>query len=123
MARLASRARSVSSMNRMPYSIVSSTARNSERLSFAGDGLRERLFALLQFGHVREEADSAAILRPALVDLDPAAVVLRMQQRSTRVAMLSKSLLNPFFVAGPASRTMPRSTAVLRMSSNGVPGR
>ena len=47
--------------------------------------------ALLQFGHVREDAHSAAILGPALVDLDPATVVLSMQQRSSRVAMLSKS--------------------------------
>jgi hypothetical protein len=57
---------------------------------------RQLLLSPFDFGHVREHAHGAAVLRLTLADLDPATVPLVMQKRPTGVAMPSKSLRDPF---------------------------
>src|SRR5262249_44264656 len=59
----------------------------------------QRLLGPLELGDLGVDADRAAVLGLALVDLDPAAVALTVQERSLWVVMQFKSLLDPLFVS------------------------
>ena len=58
-----------------------------------------RLLGPFELGHVGVDADRAIVPGLALVDLDPTAVALTVQERSLRVVMQFQSLLHPVFVS------------------------